>query len=109
MCVPLYKVLNLLTFIELYIFQHVPSTMTTTMGTRQFHHSSERSPQGDSNCSGQSNSLKRAGHKQWSEGGGRKGSLKTSRADCHLKRERLASQLVSTVGVRTRFLTVESR
>jgi hypothetical protein len=109
MCEPLYKVLNLLTPVELYVFQHVPSTKTTTMGTRQIHHPSERAPQGYSNCSGQSNCLKRMGHKQWSEGGGREGDLKTSRADCRPKRERLASQLVSTVGVRTRFLTAESR
>lgn len=109
MCVPLYKVLKLLTPVELYIFQHVPSTMTMAMGTRQIHLSSERAPQGDSNCSGQSNCLKRVGHKQWSEGGAKGRGLKTSRADCHLKRERFASQLVSTVGVRTRFLTVEFR
>jgi hypothetical protein len=75
MCVPFYKVLNLLTPIELYIFQHVPSTMTTTMGTRQIHHSSEKKPEGDSNCSGQSKCLKRVGHKQRSEGGGKGGGL----------------------------------
>jgi hypothetical protein len=109
MCVPLYKVLNLLTLIELYIFQRVPSTMTMTIGTRHIHQSSERAPQGDSNCSGHSNCLKRVSHKQRSEGGGREGGLITSRADCHLKRERLASQLVSAVGVRTPFLTAESR
>lgn len=58
MCVLLYKVLNLLTPIALYIFQHVPSTKTRTVGTRQIQHSSERAPEGDSNCSGQSNCLR---------------------------------------------------
>jgi hypothetical protein len=109
MCVPLYKVLNLLTPIELYIFQHVPSTMITTIGPRQIHQSSERAPQGDSNCSGHSNYLKRVGHEQLSEGGGREGGLKTSWADCHLRGGRLASQLVSAVGVKTPFLKAESR
>jgi hypothetical protein len=59
----------LLTRIELYIFQLVPSTKTMTMVTRQIHHSPEREPQGDSNCSGQSNCLKKVGHKHWSGGG----------------------------------------
>ena len=86
--------------------------MTTTMDKRQIRHSSVKAPQGDSNCSGQSKCLKRGGQKQKPVGGGKGGmevGLKTSRADCHLKRESLSLQLVSTVGVRTRFLTVESR